>query len=246
GGALVHVYKDGSVLATHGGVEMGQGLHVKMAQIVSKVLGIPMSFISICSSTSTDKVPNTSATAASVGSDLYGMAIKEACEIIYKRLEPILEPDMKWTEIVSKAYESSISLSSTGHYSVKGLGMDWTQGKVGPIIILLMAWVHPLGALCLRSEVVMDLGESLNPAIDVGKSRAPSCRATGSLSWNSYFTLLKASSLRKVCSDEVLQWICRNKKLISLQVQVTTKSQFNVSLLRGSKNVRAVFSSKAV
>lgn len=73
-GALVHVYKDGSVLLTHGGTEMGQGLHTKMIQVASRVLGVPVEDIFI-SETSTDKVPNTSPTAASVGSDINGMAV---------------------------------------------------------------------------------------------------------------------------------------------------------------------------
>jgi len=73
-GALVHIYKDGSVLVSHGGTEMGQGLHTKMLQVASRALNIPISNIFI-SETSTDKVPNTSSTAASVGSDLNGMAV---------------------------------------------------------------------------------------------------------------------------------------------------------------------------
>jgi len=74
GGALVHIYKDGSVLVSHGGTEMGQGLHTKMLQVASRALNIPISYIFI-SETSTDKVPNTSSTAASVGSDINGMAV---------------------------------------------------------------------------------------------------------------------------------------------------------------------------
>lgn len=74
-GALVHVYTDGSVLISHGGVEMGQGLHTKMIQIASRTLGVPIQDIYICD-TSTDKVPNTVTTAASSGSDLNGMAVK--------------------------------------------------------------------------------------------------------------------------------------------------------------------------
>ena len=73
-GALVHIYKDGSVLLTHGGTEMGQGLHTKMLQVASRALNIPVEMIFI-SETSTDKVPNTSPTAASAGSDLNGMAV---------------------------------------------------------------------------------------------------------------------------------------------------------------------------
>lgn len=80
-GALVNVYTDGSVLLSHGGVEMGQGLHTKMIQVASRALGIPVDKIHI-SETATDKVPNASATAASAGSDLNGMAVK-VCHLIF-------------------------------------------------------------------------------------------------------------------------------------------------------------------
>jgi len=86
-GALVLVYEDGSVLVSHGGTEMGQGLHTKMIQVASRALGISEDLIHI-SETSTDKVPNTSATAASCSSDLNGMAVIDACETLLKRLEP--------------------------------------------------------------------------------------------------------------------------------------------------------------
>ena len=80
-GALVHVYKDGSVLINHGGTEMGQGLHTKMLQVAATALGVPLSTVRLAP-TRTDKVPNTSATAASSGADLNGGAVKNACEQI--------------------------------------------------------------------------------------------------------------------------------------------------------------------
>uniref|UniRef100_A0A0K2TGM1 xanthine dehydrogenase n=1 Tax=Lepeophtheirus salmonis TaxID=72036 RepID=A0A0K2TGM1_LEPSM len=177
-GSLIHVYKDGSILASHGGVEMGQGLHIKIAQIISTVLEVPLSIISICN-TMTDKVPNTSATAASVGSDLNGMAIKAACEEINKRLAPIVDsyPKASWNEIITLAYESSISLSCTGFYSTPDLGMNWKEGKGRPfnyftygvgcsvVEVDLLTGMHCL----LKTDIVMDLGESLNPAIDIGQ-----------------------------------------------------------------------------
>src|SRR5262245_45612819 len=85
GGALVHVYKDGSVLINHGGTEMGQGLHTKMLQVAATTLGIPLHWVRLAP-TRTDKVPNTSATAASSGADLNGGAVKNACEQIRERL----------------------------------------------------------------------------------------------------------------------------------------------------------------
>uniref|UniRef100_A0A8C9JMP0 Xanthine dehydrogenase n=1 Tax=Panthera tigris altaica TaxID=74533 RepID=A0A8C9JMP0_PANTA len=99
GGALVHVYTDGSVLLTHGGTEMGQGLHTKMVQVASRALKIPTSKIYI-SETSTNTVPNTSPTAASVSTDLNGQAIYEACQTILKRLEPFKKknPSGSWED----------------------------------------------------------------------------------------------------------------------------------------------------
>ena len=84
-GALVHVYKDGSVLINHGGTEMGQGLHTKMLQVAATTLGVPLEQVRLAP-TRTDKVPNTSATAASSSADLNGGAVKNACEQILARL----------------------------------------------------------------------------------------------------------------------------------------------------------------
>lgn len=149
GGALILVYTDGSVLLSHGGTEMGQGLHTKMIQVASRALEIPMEKIHI-SETSTDKVPNTSPTAASSGSDINGMAVlvclqqkkptnnsityyslslffKEACEKIKKRLQPYKEknPKGKWEDWVQAAYFDRVSLSATGFHSTPGLGFSW-------------------------------------------------------------------------------------------------------------------------
>ena len=96
GGALVHVYTDGSVLLTHGGVEMGQGLHTKMVQVCARALGISPSKVHI-SEMATNTVANASATAASVSADLYGMAVKKACEQIKDRLAPYVEANLKGT-----------------------------------------------------------------------------------------------------------------------------------------------------
>jgi xanthine dehydrogenase/oxidase len=95
-GALVQVYTDGTVLVTHGGVEMGQGLHTKMAQIAASSFGISPSHVFI-SETSTDKVPNSSPTAASASSDMYGGAVLDACEQIKARMKPIAEKSTSMT-----------------------------------------------------------------------------------------------------------------------------------------------------
>ena len=146
-GALVHVYKDGSVLINHGGTEMGQGLHTKMLQVAATTLGIPLSKVRLAP-TRTDKVPNTSATAASSGADLNGGAVKNACEQIRARLEQVASGGLgvaaadvrivggqatavgkpgvgiEWNELVRTAYFQRVQLSAAGYYRTEGLHWD--------------------------------------------------------------------------------------------------------------------------
>ncbi|KAJ8955150.1 hypothetical protein NQ318_009043 [Aromia moschata] len=128
-GALVLVYTDGSVLLSHGGVEMGQGLYTKMIQVASKALEIPVEKIHT-SETATDKVPNTSPTAASSGSDLNGMAVLEACNTIKERLKPYKEanPNGTWESWVQKAYFDRISLAASGFHGIRDIGHNWETG----------------------------------------------------------------------------------------------------------------------
>jgi xanthine dehydrogenase large subunit len=154
-GALVHVYLDGSIQLNHGGTEMGQGLHTKMLGVAARVLGVSPSRIQLMT-TATDKVPNTSATAASSGSDLNGQAVKIACETLLSRLAPVAaqwlggEPDdvlfaddtvslrsrpdkaLRFEEVVSAAYRSRVSLSATGYYRTPGLSWDPATGRGHP------------------------------------------------------------------------------------------------------------------
>ncbi|MGO4247631.1 xanthine dehydrogenase molybdopterin binding subunit [Paenarthrobacter sp. RAF54_2] len=146
-GALVHVYKDGSVLINHGGTEMGQGLHTKMCQVAATALGVPLSFIRLAP-TRTDKVPNTSATAASSGADLNGGAVKNACEQISSRLAEVAarklnihpddvrfydgkvtgigfhDRDLSFAEVVHDAYFQRVQLWAAGYYRTEGLHWD--------------------------------------------------------------------------------------------------------------------------
>ena len=146
-GALVHVYKDGSVLINHGGTEMGQGLHTKMIQVAATALGVPMSTVRLAP-TRTDKVPNTSATAASSGSDINGGAVKNACDQIRERLAVVaagqlgVHPDdvrfcdgvvtgigfgdkqLGWADLVHDAYYRRVQLWAAGFYRTAGLHWD--------------------------------------------------------------------------------------------------------------------------
>jgi xanthine dehydrogenase large subunit len=143
-GALVHVYKDGSVLINHGGTEMGQGLHTKMLQVAATTLGVPLARVRLAP-TRTDKVPNTSATAASSGADLNGAAIKNACEQIRERLAQVAGgrlgisahdvrftdgvirgltfdgEGLRWEEVVRDAYHQRVQLWAAGFYRTEGL-----------------------------------------------------------------------------------------------------------------------------
>jgi xanthine dehydrogenase large subunit len=196
-GALVHVYTDGSIHLNHGGTEMGQGLNIKVAQVVAHAFQVPLGAVKI-SATRTDKVPNTSATAASSGSDLNGMAAQAACEIIKGRLiafaakefkcapatvifgpDGILAGDTKlgFTELVRRAYFDRVSLSATGYYRTPEIHYDRARHHGRPF------YYFAYGAACsevvidtltgenkvTRVDILHDAGRSLNPAVDAGQ-----------------------------------------------------------------------------
>jgi xanthine dehydrogenase large subunit len=154
-GALVLIYKDGSVQVNHGGTEMGQGLHTKMWQVAADALGVPLDAIRIMP-TRTDKVPNTSATAASSGSDLNGAAVRAACETLRARLAEVAarrfgcapaeviftggrvcagggaQADVAFADIVAAAYLERVSLSATGFYRTPDIHYDRATGTGKP------------------------------------------------------------------------------------------------------------------
>jgi xanthine dehydrogenase large subunit len=156
-GGLVHIYEDGSVQVNHGGTEMGQGLHTKIQQIAAQTLGVPLSWVRV-TATRTDKVPNTSATAASSGTDLNGAAVRNACETLRFRLATVAaqmfrtpmnpddlvfenaqvsvlgkpEPRLEFKAVVDAAYHARVSLSSTGFYRTPGIHFDKNTGKGTP------------------------------------------------------------------------------------------------------------------
>ena len=196
-GALVHVYQDGSIRINHGGTEMGQGLFQKVAQVAAQEFSQPIENIKI-TATDTGKVPNTSATAASSGTDLNGMAVKVACEKIKFRLKSFLSKTYKlkateieflngsiyckgteysFKSIIKQAYENRISLSATGFYATPEIKWDRLKGKGNPF------YYFAYGAAVteviidtltgenriLRVDICHDAGKSINPAIDIGQ-----------------------------------------------------------------------------
>ncbi|MFP5422220.1 MAG: xanthine dehydrogenase molybdopterin binding subunit [Gammaproteobacteria bacterium] len=196
-GALIHIYTDGSIHLNHGGTEMGQGLNTKVAQIVAEVLQVDISRIQI-TATNTDKVPNTSPTAASSGADLNGKAAQNAAETLKQRLVDFLVREYKVTpedvefrnsqvrvrdlflsfeEVIQKAYFGQVSLSSTGFYRTPKIFYDRDKAAGRPF------YYFAYGAACsevivdtltgeykmLRTDILHDVGASLNPAIDIGQ-----------------------------------------------------------------------------
>jgi xanthine dehydrogenase large subunit len=197
GGALVHLYADGSIHLNHGGTEMGQGLYTKVAQVVADEFQVDLDRIKV-TATTTGKVPNTSATAASSGSDLNGMAAVNAAQQIKARLvtfaaerwgvsekDVAFEPNMirigaeriAFSEFIKIAYGSRIQLSAAGFYKTPKIHWNRAEGRGRPF------FYYAYGASCSevsvdtltgeyqvdRTDVLHDVGKSLNPALDIGQ-----------------------------------------------------------------------------
>ncbi|GLK65899.1 xanthine dehydrogenase molybdopterin binding subunit [Paracoccus kondratievae] len=205
-GALIHIYSDGSVHLNHGGTEMGQGLNTKVAQVVAEALGIDIDRIRI-TRTTTEKVPNTSATAASSGSDLNGMAALDACQQLIARLTAFaaetkgVAPElvsigetvqignetMPFDAFIKSAYMARIQLSAAGFYKTPKIHWDRETGRGRPF------YYFAYGAACSevsvdtltgeyvieRADVLHDVGRSLNPALDKGQVEGAFVQGTG-------------------------------------------------------------------
>ncbi|WP_082666319.1 xanthine dehydrogenase molybdopterin binding subunit [Aureimonas sp. AU4] len=196
-GALVHIYKDGSIHLNHGGTEMGQGLFTKVAQVVAEEFGVELASVKI-TATTTAKVPNTSATAASSGADLNGMAAQNACRTLKERLADYAcqrydlrrdevqflpgrvrlgAEEKRFRDLVGEAYLARVSLSATGFYATPGISYDRDKAKGKPF------YYFAYGASCsevvidtltgenrlIRADILHDVGQSLNPALDLGQ-----------------------------------------------------------------------------
>lgn len=196
-GALVHIYQDGSIHLNHGGTEMGQGLYTKVAQVVADTFNVDIDRVKI-TATTTGKVPNTSATAASSGSDLNGMAAYDAARQIKERLIDFAcrqwkvekdqveflanrvrvgEDEVPFDTLVRAAYYDRVQLSAAGFYKTPKIHWDRAAGKGRPF------YYFAYGAACSevsidtltgeylvdRADILHDVGKSLNPAIDIGQ-----------------------------------------------------------------------------
>ncbi|KAH7366980.1 xanthine dehydrogenase, partial [Plectosphaerella cucumerina] len=234
-GALVHIYHDGSVLVAHGGTEMGQGLHTKMTQIAAQALGVPLENVYI-SETQTNTVANASSTAASASSDLNGYAIHNACEQINERLAPYREklgPEATMKDLAHAAYFDRVNLSAQGFYKTPEIGYVWgenrgkmffyfTQGVTAAeveIDCLTGTWT------CLRADIKMDVGRSINPAVDYGQIQGAFVQGMG------LFTMEESLWLRNGPAAGNL--FTRGPGAYKIPGFRDIPQEFNVSLLKG-------------
>lgn len=262
-GALLHVYTDGSIQLNHGGTEMGQGLYTKVAQVVAHEFQVDIGCI-LCTSTRTDKVPNTSATAASASSDLNGMAAKDAARSIALRLKEFAarhfqveiaavkfddnrviagDHDLSFTEFVQLAYMNRISLSATGFYRTPKIHYDRDSARGRPFFYY--AYGAAVSEVLIdtltgeykvtRADICQDVGLSLNPAIDIGQVEGGYIQGMG---WVTTEELVWGE-------DGRLQTVGPGS--YKIPAIGDTPTEFNVELLPDSPNVEAtIFHSKAV
>ncbi|MFG2652048.1 xanthine dehydrogenase molybdopterin binding subunit [Streptomyces sp. NPDC048436] len=269
GGALVLIYKDGSVLINHGGTEMGQGLHTKMLQVAATSLGIPLHKVRLAP-TRTDKVPNTSATAASSGADLNGAAVKDACLQLRERLSQVAatqlgtsaadvrivegtvralgsDKELAWDDLVRTAYFQRVQLSAAGFYRTEGLHWDAKSFSGSPFKYFAIGAAAAevevdgfTGAYRIRRvDIVHDVGDSLSPLIDIGQVEGGFVQGAG---W------LTLEDLRWDAGDgpgrgRLLTQAASTYKLPSFSEM---PEEFNVALLENATEEGAVYGSKAV
>ncbi|WP_426404806.1 xanthine dehydrogenase molybdopterin binding subunit [Streptomyces sp. R-07] len=269
GGALVLIYKDGSVLINHGGTEMGQGLHTKMLQVAATTLGIPLHKVRLAP-TRTDKVPNTSATAASAGTDLNGAAVKNACEQLRERLLQVAatqlgtnasdvrivegvarglgsDKELAWDDLVRTAYFQRVQLSAAGFYRTEGLHWDAKAFHGSPFKYFAHGAAAAevevdgfTGAYRIRRvDIVHDVGDSLSPMIDIGQVEGGFVQGAG---W------LTLEDLRWDAGDgphrgRLLTQAASTYKLPSFSEM---PEEFHVTLLQNASEEGAVYGSKAV
>ncbi|MCS2161628.1 xanthine dehydrogenase molybdopterin binding subunit [Scandinavium sp. H11S7] len=262
-GALILIYSDGTLQLNHGGTEMGQGLNTKVAQIVANVLQIPLDAIQV-TATSTGKVPNTSPTAASSGADLNGKAAEIAAQTLKQRLVEMLcslhqcpedrvtfgngvvqvnERYFSFADVAMLAWLNQVPLSATGFYKVPGIHYDRQAGRGEPFYYF--AW----GAACseviidtltgeyrlLRTDILHDVGQSLNPALDIGQIEGGFMQGAGWLTTEE----LKWDNNGRLLTDGPMSY--------KIPAMSDMPEVFNVSLLEAHANsAETVYRSKAV
>ncbi|GGX59481.1 xanthine dehydrogenase molybdopterin binding subunit [Tateyamaria omphalii] len=261
-GALVHVYADGSIHLNHGGTEMGQGLFQKVAQVAASRFGVPLDVVKI-TATDTAKVPNTSATAASSGSDLNGMAVKAACDTIRDRMaehlaqlhqcrpdEVVFEDgrvragsdDYSFAEVAALTYEARISLSSTGYYKtpeikwdrIKGHGRPFFYFAYGAAVTEVVIDTLTGENRILRADILHDAGASLNPALDIGQVEGGYVQGAGWL------------TTEELVWDDQGRLRTHAPSTYKIPACSDRPDVFNVALWEGENRADTIYKSKAV
>lgn len=262
-GALVHVYRDGSVHLNHGGTEMGQGLNTKVAQVTADAFSIDLDQVKI-TGTTTGKVPNTSATAASAGTDLNAMAALDACEQIKARLVEfaaekyqINSGDVEFVDgqvqvggqtvpfpdLVDAAYMARVHLSASGFYKTPGIHWNRETGRGNPFYYF--AYGVSVSEVSIdtltgenqveRVDILHDVGKSLNPAIDIGQIEGGFVQGMGWL------------TTEELWWDQKGQLRTHAPSTYKIPLASDVPRQFNVKLAEWSENpMRTIKRSKAV
>ncbi len=245
GSALVHVYKDGSVLISHGGVEMGQGLNTKMIQVASRALDLPADLIHI-KETSSETVANASPTVASCGTDIFGPAVMDACTRIKVKMVPYKEanPEGRWKDWVTAALDDRVCLSEVGHYDTSpydynpmtGTGNLFAYQTYGSGAVQVEVNCQTGDVTVLSTDIVMDLGQSLNPAIDIGQIEGAFLMVLG-------FTTTE----QLVRNKKTGQLVTDGPGSYMIPTVADVPLEFNVTLLNNKEGpTSAVYSSKGV
>jgi xanthine dehydrogenase molybdopterin binding subunit len=267
-GALVNIYKDGTVQVNHGGTEMGQGLYAKILQVAASELGIDPKFIKV-TSTNTSKVPNTSATAASSGSDLNGMAVKNAIDKLKTRLSEVAanvafkgnskpgdirfekdvvfdsknqENKIQFPELINLAYLNQTSLSATGFYKTPNIFYDKEKGKGHPFHYFAFGMAVTEVELdtltgyakVLRTDILHDVGKSLNERIDRGQIEGGFVQGLG---W------VTTEDLKYDANGNLLNHSPDTYKIPTIQ---DIPKDFRVDILKNAPNPNTIKQSKAV
>ena len=245
GTALVNIYLDGTILLNHGGVEMGQGLHVKMIQIAADTLKVPVEQIYIAE-TATDKVPNASQTAASLSSDILGLAVMDACEQLKKRIEPYKDksPSGTFKDCVVAAYMDRVCLSAVGYGKLPEVNYNFETncGEMyhyhtsGVAVSMVELDVLTGDHVVLRTDIIMDIGNSLNYGIDIGQIEGAFIQGLG---WCTLEETLVFSSNGAVA---------RGPGSYKIPTFRSIPQEFNVKVLRDKeyKHLKTVKSSKGI